>query len=157
MKCTPTGWTVITPNCTVDKDAGGDTGGGTGGGTGGNPNSDETPNDYQPGTVTPPAGYTDTSCQSSQTWSCPGSTSRSNPPTCYVPTINSEVRESDLTNANALCYPGYGGPRQVLGLRINQSNSTVTWSCGETKSDGSKKSEACAAKLVVNATCGSQA
>lgn len=42
MKCTPTGWTVITPNCTVDKDAGGDTGGGTGGGTGGNPNYDET-------------------------------------------------------------------------------------------------------------------
>jgi hypothetical protein len=157
VKCTPTGWTVITPNCTVDKDAGGDTGGGTGGGTGGNPNSDETPNDYQPGTVTPPAGYTDTSCQSSQTWSCPGSTSRSNPPTCYVPTINSEVRESDLTNANALCYPGYGGPRQVLGLSINQNNSTVTWFCGETKSDGSKKSEACAAKLKVNATCGSQA
>lgn len=107
--------------------------------------------------MTPPAGYTDTSCQSYPTWSCPGTTTRTNPPTCYVNNINSEVSESDLNNAGALCYPGNSGPRQVMGLNVNRNNSTVTWFCTEIRADGSKRSEACGAKLKVNASCGSQA
>jgi hypothetical protein len=42
-------------------------------------------------------------------------------------------------------------------MNVNRTNSTVTWFCAETTADGAKRSEACGAKLKVNATCGSQA
>lgn len=130
VKCTSTWWSVITPNCTVDKN--------TGGGT------------SSSGTATAPSGYQDISCPSGTNsiyWPCGNSSiNEYNPVGCGVDRITQYKSES-FYSTSQVCNNGMS----PLNLKLDRTTNAATWYCVNNTNHTSVQ---CKSLLSVDASCG---